>query len=790
MPQWRGCKNKKLSNEGTDNYQADPKKIEEWERFSKVIKTAKQRDEQGIIELELSSELQQTGIVERFDFYIKTHAVMLSLNHLYDIKSIICHINTKNWNFTTKTFEQKLKKRGITDQHHIELLSEILDNNYETILGLQIQAQAQESSSDNDYDGDYNESSQSKQKQQQEIIQPLNMSFEQWQATLSQKYKTLYDTVQKNLPHLWPSLEFDLSIKNILHIKDCTLPFAGIVLGRPSSLKTVGIDLLRKSRYIYHTHNFSPKSFVSHATGLTEEQLQKNDLLPQIKNKCLLTPELAPIFASKDDDLVQFMGIVTAILDGHGYGSNSGVHGHRGYDEHMVFTWTGAAVDIPFKVHKLMTTLGPRLYFLRVPSISGKSDKDYYEQIKNNDFQLKVNEIQQALTDYQDYFEACPTMVADDIFNSNIRKMVWILENDKQEQAYMHIVKLGKLLSRLRAVLPTWETKGTQGSDYAYAMPIIEEPDRAMQQLVNLARGHALLTGRNYVKKEDLPMIIRVVLSTAPIERVTIFDVLLAHNGCLTVNQITESLNVSEPTARRTMTELKALGLVYKTRQEIMCSDRIARMMDVITLKEEFSWFLSEQFKELREGFKPESNSDNDDSDDHNGDNVDDSSANSEIQRDRQQTDWNNLLENKAVKEKYPPHIDENNKENQANDKENMHIAKEESTSRHGSYLTEEFSVADSKKITRENDQKNSDNVGLRGGQNSFTSYSTEDSSIINDIDAEIIIPDSIYRLGNSDKFACKNCRLKDDKWGMIRHVQYCKGAGGSQSTKQNREVN
>jgi hypothetical protein len=38
-------------------------------------------------------------------------------------------------------------------------------------------------------------------------------------------------------------------------------------------------------------------------------------------------------------------------------------------------------------------------------------------------------------------------------------------------------------------------------------------------------------------------------------------------------------------------------------------------------------------------------------------------------------------------------------------------------------------------------------------------------------------IPDSIYRLGHSDKFACKNCSLKDDKWGIIRHVEYCKGS-------------
>ena len=35
-------------------------------------------------------------------------------------------------------------------------------------------------------------------------------------------------------------------------------------------------------------------------------------------------------------------------------------------------------------------------------------------------------------------------------------------------------------------------------------------------------------------------------------------------------------------------------------------------------------------------------------------------------------------------------------------------------------------------------------------------------------------IPNSVYRLGHSDLFACKNCKLRDDKWGMINHR--CKG--------------
>jgi hypothetical protein len=76
-----------------------------------------------------------------------------------------------------------------------------------------------------------------------------------------------------------------------------------------------------------------------------------------------------------------------------------------------------------------------------------------------------------------------------------------------------------------------------------------------MQQLVNLAKDHALLTGKNYVTLEDLPMIVMVALSTVPMERVTIFDILLANNGILTTNEVTKFLNVSKPTALRTMTD-------------------------------------------------------------------------------------------------------------------------------------------------------------------------------------------------------------------------------------------
>ncbi|MFL6398229.1 MAG: hypothetical protein ACJ72J_01435, partial [Nitrososphaeraceae archaeon] len=94
---------------------------------------------------------------------------------------------------------------------------------------------------------------------------------------------------------------------------------------------------------------------------------------------------------------------------------------------------------------------------------------------------------------------------------------------------------------------------------------------------------------------------IKVVLSTASIERATIFDILIANKGSLTTSRITTSLNITPHTAHRTMTELSALGLV-----DIRRVTDETNAEKKITLKSEFSWFLSEEFLNLREAFDPE----------------------------------------------------------------------------------------------------------------------------------------------------------------------------------------
>lgn len=423
-------------------------------------------------------------------------------------------------------------------------------------------------------------------------------SYEEWATKLLEKRKHLEDVIKDNIPQLWLSIQLIIAVKCILNIADCTLPLIMILLGAASSNKTVPIEALREINNTFYTDSFSANAFVSHSTAVKKQDLKDIDMLPKIQYKLFLAPELAPLFTKKDDDLVETLGILTRIADGRGYESDTGAHGHRGYVGEYMFTMVGAAIDIPYKVHKYLGNLGPKIYFFRLPKLN-KTDEDYFNQLRGNPFSVKFRNVKTALDDYLKYLELCPIMEVDQ--KSKLKKIVWDSDKDSDKSLYI-IIKLAKLLGHLRAVVPTWGTYGTGGTDYGYATAIKEEPDRAMEQLRNIARASALSKGRNYITNEDLSLPIKVVLSTASLDRVNIFDLLIAYKGKLTTKIITESLNISAPTAYKTMVELKAVGLVNMKDPENETEEK------EITLKDDFKWFIEDEFSKLREGFIPTDN--------------------------------------------------------------------------------------------------------------------------------------------------------------------------------------
>jgi len=459
-------------------------------------------------------------------------------------------------------------------------------------------------------------------------FQEASEPYKEWQSRVSEKYENLEKIFKKHYPEAWIFMEFCLSIKNILNIMGFNLPFMGVLVAAPSSLKTMVIQLFRKYPSTFYTDSFTSSSLVSHNASLSEEQLQKIDMLPKMKNKLVLTPELAPLITGNEDELQKVLGIITRVLDGHGLETDTGAHGHRKYIN-IMFVWLGAIVEIPPRVWKVLGSLGHKIYFLR-PPLTKKTVADLKKIAKSNNFSAINKEIEDVLLDYLKTFDAAPNVEGKVRIDEDIVKIRWNEEIEEgQNEAIECIAQLAKLLAPLRGVVYVSPSKSftrkinngqgdscssnveqqqkqqiplqQDGQDYDTDIPTIEDPSRAVVILRNLAIGHAVSQGRDSLTLKDVPIVIKVGLSTAQVRRVRILDQLLkSENGVLTTSQICNQLGISQPAVTKTMREFDALKI-----GELSAVSTCDNSELQIKLSPEFDWFRTEEFQSLKEGFIP-----------------------------------------------------------------------------------------------------------------------------------------------------------------------------------------
>jgi hypothetical protein len=532
-----------------------------------------------------SDELQQKG----YRLTKEGQSIVLYYNGSCYISTFYRH----DFSRSTRKLDDTLTKSKI-DREVIELVKTAMSRNHKELAKSEAAIAAARKEAERD--------SQRTLRMASKAIKADNITMEEWQKLVKHKHDDLKKVSDEQIPGLWLPLEFTISIKCILNIDNITIPFIGIVLGPPSSYKSVAVDLSKHARDTFYTDNFSPKSFVSHNSNMSEDELEEVDLLPKIKNKLFLVSELAPLFTTKDDELAQVLGIIMRVADGNGYFSDTGARGHRGYEGPLMFVWVGAAVDIPHKVHKLLSALGPKLYFLRLP-MSEESETDLLHALKAEDFPLRVRKVKAALFDYLETLESCPNMEMVDPANG-IPKIEWDSEDSINDEAQRYIIYLAELLAYLRGTVATWETQGTQALEYAYASSYLENPRRAITQLHNLAKGHALSQGRLHVTvDDDLPLIVKVVLSgAASIERVKVLNMLLnSTKGKLhAADEVADAIGTSIKTAKRTMAEFKALGLV-----DLEELGNQGEPLVQIRLKSDLDWFFEPVFKKLKGDYVP-----------------------------------------------------------------------------------------------------------------------------------------------------------------------------------------
>lgn len=367
---------------------------------------------------------------------------------------------------------------------------------------------------------------------------------------LAQKMRRLTRLLRRHFPDLVDRVKAALAVVAVGCLKDNSQPTTLIFVAPPSAGKSMALNFLmpgagRKdplAPYFYRSDQFTAASFVSHRADANESKLKKIDLLPRLEGKTLITKELAPFFSGKREELVHRFSVLTSVLDGQGFTSDSGAQGRRGYARPINFQWLGATTPLSPEVLSVMAQLGPRILFY-------DADRPY----------RAIGELADLLRDASESEDAkalCKAATVDVLLAFFDRFPVGSTRSSKihiSEQRLRWLALWSVVLVRLRCRVQKRSRQFIAGDR--------EHPERVSKMLRNVAIGSACAHGRLAMDDYDLAQIAHIALSSGVPMRGRVFRALLAMGGDATAPEIEKAAHVSRPTALQYMHELAAVGL-------------------------------------------------------------------------------------------------------------------------------------------------------------------------------------------------------------------------------------
>lgn len=355
-------------------------------------------------------------------------------------------------------------------------------------------------------------------------------------------------TIQEHFPDLLRVSETALSMVSELLIQEVHNPISLTLVDVPASGKTICINFFKGlPNLTYATDNFTPNAFVSHIAGRSKKALAEIDLLPRVRHKMMLVPDMAPVFGGSDDQLLEKLSLLTRVLDGQGLSTDKGVYGQRGYEGDFLFMMLGASTPIPLRVWDHMGGAGHRMYFLGVDCPDMTEDAELLEMGGMGHMER----------------EALCRMATHDFLKTLWKQypngIQWNRDGDGRE-TMRWILRFSRFLAHHRGLIRVWMDRETRV--ISHTSPLIEKPKRIRECLLNLARGHALVEGRHAIQMSDLEILLPVILDTAPEPRPKLVRHLLMNNGKITADDVMKILSVGKDSAAKELRKLQVLGII------------------------------------------------------------------------------------------------------------------------------------------------------------------------------------------------------------------------------------
>jgi len=389
------------------------------------------------------------------------------------------------------------------------------------------------------------------------------------EGTTELSFSEIADKVEKFLPNTRQVLKIMLAIAHSGYRRNKTMLWM-LLVGNPSSGKTELVELISKSPHVFSTDSFTMNAFIS---GERVKGRQKiHDLLSNLDNKCFVIKDWTTLFTLHREATLKAVGDLVGIYDGT-FAKFSPARGNIVYKSN--FSHLGCITPATLNKHtQYLNMVGARFVFYMIPELNQEQENKSFETIFSD---RKRGRTKNQLTELV-------TRFLNKLNNSNKR----IVEFNQDVQSYLVIAS--RFIARARGIviLQTSSFKNDEGQTVTYYEPLdiqIEQPWRAVQQLMSLLNYLVLVEEKSEVGSEELQIIKEVTLSSMPANRSRAIRVFQEVHGEITAKQLADGSDKSLKTARRLLDELTHLGILDKEKG-------LGTIAAAYTLKKDFKDFI------------------------------------------------------------------------------------------------------------------------------------------------------------------------------------------------------
>lgn len=352
-----------------------------------------------------------------------------------------------------------------------------------------------------------------------------------------------------------------------------------LFVGAPSSGKTELVQLFRNSPHAYCLDNVTLNSFISGERPTAKQKVY--DLLPFLDRKCLVIKDWTVIFSLDEKMTKKIIGDMVGAYDKQ-LSKHSSRRGLISYESE--FSHLGCITPATLNHHhNYLNMIGPRFlcYTILNPSVEDEN-KSFDAIFANQDRDTLEKAARGAVQSYLNSLVTSDPATAVKLLSLPV-------------QGYLKVA--ARFVSRARGIviLQSGSFRDENDKDITYYEPLeiqVEQPWRAAQQLIELARYLAFICGKEEVGTDELEIIKQVVISSMPADRSQALRAIQAKGGAITARELSEDTERSNKTSRRMLDELSVLGILKKTKGS-------GQLANSYTIEDEFKDFICGEVSEL-----------------------------------------------------------------------------------------------------------------------------------------------------------------------------------------------